>query len=106
MVFLNQKLERELSLGDNVCTMSEIIRQESVVVRIGCLSGPNLASEIMDGQPTATVIGSKFDEVINLGQTVLDSQHFHVFGSYEMLGAELAGALKNIFAIGSGSTKG
>lgn len=89
-----------------VSTMSEIIGQESVVVRIGCLSGPNLASEILEGQPTATVIGSKFDEVINLGQIVLDSPQFHVYGTYEMLGAELAGALKNIFAIGSGMLKG
>ena len=31
----------------NVCTMSEVIRQESVVVRIGCLSGPNLALSLI-----------------------------------------------------------
>ena len=48
----------------HVHTMSEVIRQESVVVRIGALSGPNLAKEIMEGQPTATVIASKFEEVI------------------------------------------
>jgi glycerol-3-phosphate dehydrogenase (NAD(P)+) len=82
--------------------MSEVIRQESVVVRIGCLSGPNLAKEINEGQPTATVIGSKFDEVVNLGKKVLSSRYFQVFGTYEILGAELAGALKNIIAIGSG----
>ncbi len=86
----------------NVCTMSEVIRQESVVVRIGCLSGPNLASEILEGQPTATVIASQFSEVIKAGQAVLDSTQFHVFGSHEILGAELAGALKNIIALGSG----
>lgn len=91
------KIERK-----NVCTMSEVIRQESVVVRIGCLSGPNLASEILDGQPTATVIASQFSEVIKAGQEALDSPQFHVFGSHEILGAELAGALKNIIAIGSG----
>ena len=91
------KIKRE-----NVCTMSEVIRQESVVVRIGCLSGPNLAVEILDGQPTATVIASQFSEVIKAGQAVLDSPQFHVFGSYEILGAELAGALKNIIALGSG----
>ena len=85
-----------------VHTMSEVIRQESVVVRIGCLSGPNLSAEIMDGQPTATVIGSKFSEVIKKGRRVLDSPQFHVFGTYEILGAELAGALKNSIAIGSG----
>lgn len=86
----------------NVHTMSEVIRQESVAVRIGCLSGPNLSAEIMDGQPAATVIGSRFKEVIKAGRTALNSERFHVFGSFEMLGAELAGALKNAIAIGSG----
>jgi len=96
-------LEKKIKIDrKHVCTMSEVIRQESVVVRIGCLSGPNLASEILDGQPTATVIASQFSEVIKAGQAVLDSPQFHVFGSYEILGAELAGALKNIIAIGSG----
>lgn len=85
-----------------VHTMSEVIRQESVVVRIGCLSGPNLSKEIIEGQPTATVIGSRFSEVIKKGRRVLDSPKFHVFGTYEILGAELAGALKNSIAIGSG----
>lgn len=90
----------------SVRTISEVIREESVVVRIGCLSGPNLANEIMEGQPTATVIGSKYDEVINVGKKVLSSKHFQVFGTYEIMGAELAGALKNIIAIGSGILSG
>jgi glycerol-3-phosphate dehydrogenase (NAD(P)+) len=89
-----------------ISTMSEVIQQESVVIRVGCLSGPNLAKEIMEGQPTATVIASKFDEVISMGKKVLKSEHFHIFGTYDLLGAELAGALKNIIAIGSGILKG
>lgn len=87
---------------DQVFTMSQVIRQESAVLRIGCLSGPNLSAEILDGQPTATVIGSRFNEVIKIGREVLDSQKFHVFGTHDILGAELAGALKNAIAIGSG----
>ena len=89
-----------------VSTMSEVITQESTVIRVGCMSGPNLATEIMQGQPTATVIGSHFDEVISLGKQVLSSDHFHVFGTHDILGAELAGALKNIIAIGSGILRG
>ncbi|MEN0004800.1 MAG: NAD(P)H-dependent glycerol-3-phosphate dehydrogenase [Bacteroidota bacterium] len=89
-----------------VSTMSEVINQESAVVRIGCLSGPNLSREILEGQPTATVIASRFDEVISLGKKVLSSAAFHVFGSHDLLGAELAGALKNMIAIGSGILKG
>lgn len=86
----------------NIRTMSEVILEESSVVRVGCLSGPNLASELLAGQPTATLIASRFDEVIDAGQAVLNSKQMHVFGSYEILGAEFAGALKNIIAIGSG----
>ncbi len=94
---------REASISrKNVHTMSEVILQESSVVRIGCLSGPNLSSEIMAGQPAATVIGSKFSEVIKVGRKALDSKKFYVFGTHDILGAELAGALKNAIAIGSG----
>jgi len=46
-----------------VHTMTEVILQESVVVRVGALAGPNLARELLDGQPSASVIASKFDEV-------------------------------------------
>ena len=87
---------------ENLRTMSEVIREESVVVRIGCLSGPNLAKEIVEGQPTATVIASKYEEVIAKAKQVLTSKQFQVFGSHEIMGAELAGALKNTIAIGSG----
>lgn len=85
-----------------VRTMSEVLMEESSVVRVGCLSGPNLAAEMMAGQPAATLVGSRFREVIQAGQTSLNSHKFHVFGSYDILGAELAGALKNIVALGSG----
>jgi len=90
----------------NVYSMSEIILQETNVIRVGCLSGPNLAAEIMEGQPTATVVASEFDEVIEIGKKVLSSEKFHVFGSSDIKGAELAGALKNVVAIGSGILKG
>lgn len=87
-------------------TMSEVIIQETEVLRVGCLSGPNLAKEIMEGQPTATVIASDFEEVIALGKAALNSSAFHVFGSTDRLGAELAGALKNTVALGSGMLAG
>jgi len=83
-------------------TMSEVILQESAVVRVGCLSGPNLAAEIMEGQPAATVIASKYNEVIKLGRLALQSPRFQAYASHDILGAELAGALKNIIALGSG----
>ncbi len=83
-------------------TMSEVIAEETNVIRTGCFSGPNLADEILRGYPAAGVIASKFDEVIRLGQQALTSSKFSVFGSNDIKGAELAGALKNIIGLGSG----
>ena len=98
---LNDADSNQLTRAD-VNTMSEVILQETLVKRIGCLSGPNLSNEILDGQPTATLIGSRFKEVIKIGMRTLRSNRFQVFGSFDILGAELAGALKNAIAIGSG----
>mgnify|MGYP002397509739 CR=1 FL=1 len=90
----------------NVHTMSEVIRQETSVLRVGCLAGPNLYREIMAQQPAASVIASEYDEVIKSGSEALASRFFFVFGSYDLLGAEMAGALKNIIALGSGMLAG
>jgi glycerol-3-phosphate dehydrogenase (NAD(P)+) len=91
---------------DDVCTMSKVITQESNVLRVGCLSGPNLSKEILEGQPTATVIASEYDEVVSIGIELLSSKKIFVFGSSDILGAELAGAFKNIIAVGSGYLRG
>ncbi len=91
---------------ERVKTMSKVITEESSVVRIGALSGPNLAKEILEGQPTATVIASAFDEVIKIGQEKLSGERFYVFGSQDIKSAEFAGVFKNIIALGSGMLAG
>jgi len=96
-----KKLERK-----HIRTMSEVIRDESVVVRIGCLAGPNLAREISQKLPAATVIASPFDEVIQIGQQLLRSDRFQVYGNKDLIGVELCGVLKNIIAIASGALGG
>jgi len=90
----------------NVMTMSEVIRDESDVIRIGCLAGPNLAKEISDQQPAATVVASGFDSVIAIGQHLLRNDRFQVYGNKDLLGIELAGILKNIIAIAAGALSG
>jgi len=91
---------------EDIFSMSQVIAQETVVLKIGCLSGPNLAAEILEGQPTATVIGSEFDEVIKVGKKLLKSSKFFVFGTHDIVGAELSGILKNPLALGAGLLEG
>ena len=91
---------------EQVRTMSEVIREETVVVRIGCLAGPNLARELGEHQPAATVVASHFDEVIDTGQQLLRCDRFQVYGNSDLIGVELCGVLKNIIAIASGTLSG
>lgn len=93
-------------LPEHIMTMSQVIEDETVCCRIGCLSGPNLSAEIMEGQPAATLIASRYTEVIRAGQEVLGSKRFQAFGSYDIIGAELTGALKNIIALAAGMLSG
>jgi glycerol-3-phosphate dehydrogenase (NAD(P)+) len=87
-------------------TMSELIREETAIVRIGCLAGPNLAAELAEHQPAATVIASRFDEVIQEGISSLRSDRFQVYGNRDLLGIELTGVLKNYVALASGALSG
>lgn len=89
-----------------VSTMSEVIKRETNVIRIGCLSGPNLSSELLQGLPAASVVASSYDEVILTTQKLLDQNSFKVYPSHHLKGTEFAGAFKNIVAIASGLVNG
>jgi glycerol-3-phosphate dehydrogenase (NAD(P)+) len=89
-----------------VKTMSEVIQEESVVVRVGCLGGPNLSRELAQRQPGATVVASHFNEVIQIGQRLLRNDRFQVYENNDLVGVEIAGVLKNIIAIASGALSG
>ena len=91
---------------DHVKTMSEVIKEERVVVRVGCLAGPNLSKELALRQPSATVVASPFQEVIQIGKKLLRNDRFQVYGNNDLVGVEMAGVLKNIIAIASGALNG
>lgn len=86
----------------NFTLMSEILTQELKDVRIGVLSGPNFAKEIIQNQYTGSVIASSDEQVLNVVPRVFSSSTFRVYANHDRYGVELAGALKNIYAIITG----
>src|SRR5437763_10955762 len=70
------------------------------------LSRPNLALEVARERPTATVIGCKDSECAAELQNYLGSSRFRVYSSDELVGIELGGALKNVFALPAGVSDG
>ena len=88
-------------------SMSEILKEElEMESNISVLSGPNLASEIIEGMAAACVIAAKNKKTGKEFSNILDRQSFKVFLNNDVKGVELAGALKNIYAIVSGLSDG
>ena len=87
---------------DPFSTMTEIILKHlshTIGNRVGALSGPNLAKEIADKKIAGTVIASSNQNLSSEIKSILSSDTFKVFSSSDTQGVELAGALKNIYAI-------
>ena len=82
-------------------SMSDIISMniDLNINSVGVLSGPNLAREIAENKVAGTVIASTSNVLINCVKEALSSDSFKVYSSNDIQGVELAGALKNIYAI-------
>ena len=85
-------------LDDPFRLLSDIISSK-LKNTIGVLSGPNLAKEIADEKIAGTVIASPDESLINIVKSVLSSETFKIYSSKDMQGVEMAGALKNIYAV-------
>jgi glycerol-3-phosphate dehydrogenase (NAD(P)+) len=87
--------------------MTEVIASEipGAAGRVAALSGPNLALEISQGLPAAAVVGAPDDEVSRRAVEILAGRTFRLYRNQDIVGVELAGALKNIVAIVAGAVE-
>ena len=82
--------------------LSELVTNRSVAV----LSGPNMAEEVAEGLPTATVIASEDEELACRLQQAINSPTFRVYLNPDVLGVELCAAAKNVIALAAGGVDG
>ena len=89
--------------------MSQVVEEElppGWVEGLCVLSGPNLASEVVRGMPTPTVIASRNPVAAITVQQIVNSSVFRAYTNDDVVGVELCGALKNIIALGAGMCDG
>jgi glycerol-3-phosphate dehydrogenase (NAD(P)+) len=87
--------------------ISEIIRATAgPAYRIAVLSGPTFAREAAAGIPTALVIASEDEQLVQEIQTSFSGPTFRAYGSCDPIGVEIGGAFKNVIAIGAGISDG
>jgi glycerol-3-phosphate dehydrogenase (NAD(P)+) len=93
--------------ADTLLRMSEVIAQETgpehpVVV----LSGPSFAMEVAQQLPTAVLAASLDSAAVERVQAEFRGSYFRLYGSNDVIGVELCGALKNVIAIAAGVVEG
>lgn len=88
--------------------MSEVIAEvtEADPSRIAVLSGPNLAREIAEGQPAATVIACPDENRAKLVQAAVAAPYFRPYTNTDVVGTEIGGACKNVIALACGISHG
>ncbi|MCD6119149.1 NAD(P)-dependent glycerol-3-phosphate dehydrogenase [bacterium] len=74
--------------------------------KFAVLSGPNLATEVAAGYPTAAVVASRSEALASEIQAIAAGQNFRVYTSDDVLGVEVGGSAKNIIAIAAGVLDG
>lgn len=86
--------------------MTEIVGQVMADHPAGVLTGPNLAREVVAGQPAATVVAMADQSIAREVQELLRTDTFRVYTNPDLVGCETAGATKNVLAIAAGMIQG
>jgi glycerol-3-phosphate dehydrogenase (NAD(P)+) len=89
--------------------MSEVIAQlvsPRFAPRLAVISGPSFAAEAARGEPTAVVLASRDAALASELQEQFAGPNFRLYTNNDVLGVELAGAMKNVMAIAAGACQG
>jgi glycerol-3-phosphate dehydrogenase (NAD(P)+) len=88
--------------NDTFCRPTEILHELLGVTHLAVLSGPSHAEEVSRGLPTSVVAASRDPELASWVQHHFSTDRFRVYTNLDLIGVELAGALKNVIGIAAG----
>ena len=101
VVSLSKGLEQE-----SLLRMTEVIADVLPGHPAGVLTGPNLAKEVLQGSPAAAVVAFEDQTIAEELQGLFSTATFRVYRNDDVIGCEVAGALKNVMAIAAGMADG
>jgi glycerol-3-phosphate dehydrogenase (NAD(P)+) len=91
---------------DTLKRMTEIVRERYPAASVAALSGPTFAEGVARADPTAAVVAAEDAAYAEWLQSSFSSATFRLYRSDDVVGVELAGALKNVVAIAAGIVSG
>jgi glycerol-3-phosphate dehydrogenase (NAD(P)+) len=86
--------------------MSEVVAEELPQAKPAVLSGPSFAADVCKGLPTAVTLAAQEESLAQRLCEALSTKTFRPYRSTDLLGVEIGGAAKNVFAIAAGMASG
>ena len=83
-------------------TLDQVMKEELPGVRVGTLSGPSYATEVINHIPTAVILASEDEEILEEIPKIMSNEYMRIYKSKDITGVEVGGALKNIIAFCAG----
>ena len=97
------------SKGIEINTMlflDQVVKEVTEIENINILSGPCFSNEVVRNLPTAVTLATLKKENFDLINKLFDNKNFRLYFSNDLIGSQLGGALKNVYAIAAGMCNG
>lgn len=101
VVTLTKGLERS-----SLKRMSEVTLEEAPGHPVAVMTGPNLAREVLTGQPAASVVAIDETTIANELQRLFSGPAMRIYTNTDVVGCEVGGVVKNVIAIAAGMAEG
>jgi len=89
-------------VGDDLTTLTHVMRTETPVRRVGVLAGPLVADALADGTPGGGIVGTCFPEVVSAVRESIGGPTLRIYSTDDVDGVEIASAMVGLLALGMG----
>ncbi len=93
-------------VGDQLETLTEVVRETTPVRRVGALAGPLVARGLRDAEPGGGIIGTLFPEVAEAVRDALGGPTLRIYETDDVIGVEVASAFVSLVTLAMGYAKG
>ncbi len=92
-------------VGDELETLTEVVRETTPVRRVGALAGPLVSRALAEGEPGGGIVGTLFPEVADAVRGALGGPSLRIYDTDDVLGVELASAFVSLVTLAMGYAK-
>ncbi len=92
-------------VGNGLATLTEVVREQTPVRRVGALAGPLVARGLAEGEPGGAIVGTLFPEVVEAVREAIGGPRLRIYSTDDVPGVEIASAFVGLLTLAMGYAK-